>query len=141
MPSSGPIILLEDDPDDKTIMEDILNDLQVQNKLIWFKECDRAIEFLKSTREQPFLILSDVNLPKCKGTDFKRQIDSDPELRKKSIPFVFYSTTTNKHDVTEAFELLTVQGFFKKGNKYSDIKQTVALILEYWRHCRHPNSL
>lgn len=140
MPNTGPIVLLEDDPDDKAIMEDVLKELEVENKLVWFTDCDKAIEFLKSTSEQPFLILSDVNLPKLRGTEFKRKLDSDPQLRKKSIPFVFYSTTTNKTDIEEAFTLLTVQGFFKKGDRYEEIKKTVGLIIEYWKHCRHPNS-
>lgn len=141
MASAGPIILLEDDQDDKDLMEAVLRDLKVENRLEWFTRGDEAMEFLKATAEQPFLIISDLNLPQVKGSEFKKRIDADPELRKKSIPFVFYSTSVNKAEVDEAYNKLTVQGFFKKSTEYEEIKKTVGLMIEYWQRCKHPNSL
>jgi len=33
----GPIILIEDDADDKDVFQDILKDLKVFNPVVWFK--------------------------------------------------------------------------------------------------------
>lgn len=140
MAKSGPIVVIEDDPDDKEILEDVLNDLNIPNKLIWFTNGPTAFRYLKTTPEQPLLILSDVNLPIQSGIEFKWQIDNDPELRRKSIPFIFFSTSVDQHAVTEAYTKMTVQGFFQKPANYEEIKRVVKLIVDYWKVCRHPNS-
>jgi response regulator RpfG family c-di-GMP phosphodiesterase len=140
MAKPGPIIVVEDDPDDKDILEDVLKDLNIPNKLIWFTNGPAAFHHLKTTSEQPLIILSDVNLPIQSGIEFKRQVDSDSELRQKSIPFVFFSTSIDQAAVNEAYTKMTVQGFFQKPSSYEEIKNVIKLIVEYWKICRHPNS-
>lgn len=137
---SGSIILIEDDIDDRDIFSDVLNDLKVKNALKWFDNCSDAFTYLKSMNEQPFIIFSDVNLPGLNGIEFKRKIDEDPELRKRSIPFIFYSTSVAQHIVNIAYTEMTVQGFFQKQSSYDDIKSSIKLILDYWQACRHPNT-
>jgi CheY-like chemotaxis protein len=136
---SGPIVIIEDDKDDKEIVEEVLKELNIPNKLVWFKRCTDAFDYLKTQTEQPFVILSDVNLPGLSGRDFKKQIDDDEELRKKSIPFVFFTTAANKNYVDEAYMELTVQGYFQKANSYNETKNILKAILEYWKFCKHPN--
>lgn len=138
---SGPIIVVEDDIDDKEIFESALEELCFRNRIIWFNNCDDAWDYLKKTTDSPFIIFSDVNLPKQSGLEFKKQIDADPQLRKKSIPFVFYSTSVNQDTVNEAYTKMTVQGFFQKSSRFDEMKQTIKLILDYWRICRHPNMM
>lgn len=140
MAKPGPIIVVEDDPDDKDILEDVLKDLNIPNKLIWFTNGPAAFHHLKTTSEQPLIILSDVNLPIQSGIEFKRQVDSDSELRQKSIPFVFFSTSIDQLAVNEAYTKTTVQGFFQKPGNYDQIKNVIKVIVEYWKICRHPNS-
>lgn len=137
---TGPIILIEDDTDDKDVFLDILKDLEVTNHVIWFENCDDAFEFLKSSSEQPFLIFCDMNLPGMGGIDCKLRIDDDKGLRKKSIPFVFHSTSVDQKTVDDAYTKMTVQGYFKKKNSYDEIKETIKLIIDYWQECRHPNA-
>jgi CheY-like chemotaxis protein len=137
---SGPIILIEDDPDDKDVFQDILKDLKVSNPLIWFRNCDDAFAYLKTTSEQPFMIFCDVNLPGTNGIDCKRQIDEDKELRRKSIPFIFCSTSVDQKTVNEAYTKMTVQGYFQKKNTYAELKEMIKLIVAYWEDCKHPNT-
>jgi CheY-like chemotaxis protein len=140
MAKTGPIILVEDDPDDKEIFEDIVRDLGIANKITWFTNSRDTFSYLKTTPEQPFLIFCDVNLPKQNGLTFKKQIDDDEQLRRKSIPFVFFSTSANQSIVNEAYTKMTVQGFFKKANNYSGMKDLVKIIVDYWQACKHPNT-
>ena len=137
---SGSIILIEDDIDDRDIFSDILKELQVPNVLNWFDNCNDAFAYLKAMDEQPFIIFSDVNLPGLNGIDFKRKIDEDPELRRKSIPFIFYSTSVDQHIVNKAYTEMTVQGFFQKKSSFAEIRTTIKLIIEYWHACTHPNT-
>lgn len=140
MAKSGPILIVEDDEDDKFIFEDILKGLGYTNKVIWYQQTEQAYEYLLHTTDSVFIILSDISIPGSSGLEFKRRIDTTPELRKKSIPFIFYSTAARQQDVNEAYTQMTVQGFFKKERDFKSMKATIALILNYWQVCRHPNT-
>jgi len=140
MSKFGPILIIEDDADDKQLFEDIVKSLGYQNRIVWYDNTEDAIEYLSTTGDSIFIIFSDINLPGKNGLEFKKKIDSTPELRQKSIPFVFYSTSALQKDIDEAYSKMTVQGFFKKGKDYNEIKGHISLILEYWKACKHPNT-
>lgn len=140
MSKTGPVVILEDDPDDRELLAEVFEKLEIANKLIWFTTADVAFDYLKTTPEQPFIILSDVNLPGENGIEFKRRIDHDDELRRKSIPFIFYSTSVDQEAINEAYMKLTVQGFFQKPDKLSETEKRLRVIIDYWKDCRHPNS-
>jgi CheY-like chemotaxis protein len=137
---SGPIILVEDDEDDKLIFEEIVKELGVTNRIIWLNNTLDAFDFLKSTHKKPFLIMCDINMPIQNGIEFKFQIDNDPDLRTKSIPFIFYSTSVPQEAVDIAYKEMTVQGFFQKGAEYQEIKKNLKIIIDYWSCCKHPNQ-
>ncbi|MFZ6001906.1 MAG: response regulator, partial [Bacteroidota bacterium] len=113
---SGPIVLVDDDDDDQELVGEVLRELNIKNKTVFFDRCEEALVYLKTSDDQPFIIICDVNLPGLSGIEFKRKIDNDPQLRRKSIPFVFYSTSAEKNLVDEVYTQLTVQGYFKKVN-------------------------
>lgn len=141
MAKSGPILIIEDDPDDQDLIRDVLQELNINNKVLFFDKSPDAIAYLKASPEQPFIILSDINLPEQNGVEFKRQLDLDPQLRSKSVPFVFFSTSVNKETIDIAYKELTIQGYFQKTNSYEELRETIKLILDYWRVCKHPNSV
>lgn len=84
--------------------------------------------------------MSDINLPLQTGIEFKKTIDEDHQLRQKSIPFIFFSTSVDSNAVTQAYGEMTVQGFFRKSSSYEELKRLVRLIMDYWKLCKHPNS-
>jgi CheY-like chemotaxis protein len=137
---SGPIIIIDDDTDDREILEGIFAELKIKNKLIWFHRAIEVFDYLLNMPGTPFLILCDVNLPAENGIELKGRIDDNPELRKKSIPFVFYSASVDQEIVEEAYTAISVQGFFLKGSTIEEIKKQIKIITDYWRICRHPNS-
>src|SRR5690606_16626462 len=101
MSKSGPIVIVEDDADDKEIFESIVRDLNLKNEIVWLTETKNALSFLKTTDKKVFLIFCDINLPGKNGIELKREIHADLELRKKSIPFVFLSTQASRSDIEE----------------------------------------
>ena len=140
MQISGLILIIEDDPDDYELFESLVRELGISNDIKWFPNAVKGFEFLKSTDLKTFVIFCDINLPGLNGIEFKRQIDEDPELRKKSIPFVFLSTNASQSAVNEAFTQMTVQGFFKKESNYNLMKSVLKTIFEYWIYSKHPNA-
>lgn len=140
MSKSGPILIVEDDTDDKDLFEDIVRELGIQNKIEWFPETKSAFEFLNTTSESVFVIFCDINMPGKNGLEFKHDIDGSPKLRKKGIPFIFLSTQAGQPDVNKAYCEMTVQGFFKKGTRYNDMKAMIKSIFDYWSTSNHPNT-
>ncbi|MEO6407084.1 MAG: response regulator [Ferruginibacter sp.] len=139
MIATGPIVLIEDDNDDAFTIQEALKDLNIGNEFIYFPNTMLAMKYLKETEQQPFLIICDVNMPFQNGLDFKRDIDNHPELKKKCIPFIFYSTSANSNDVSKAFLQMSIQGFFKKASSYDQILSDITAIIEYWKKSKHPN--
>lgn len=126
--------------DDRKFLGDIIAQLGLPNTLRWFESAESAYEYLTSTFDNIFVIISEVKLPGLSGLELKRKIDSNHDLRRKSIPFVFYSDAANQDDVNEAYLNMTVQGFFKKGPDYDAVKDAVKIIFDYWKLSRHPNT-
>lgn len=136
---SGPILLVEDDIDDQEFIIDALQTLGVDNPVEIFDNGQKALDYLLTSDQQPFLILSDVNLPIMNGLQLKSEIQQNLYLKDKAIPFIFLSTSADAKAVYEAFEL-SVQGFFVKENTYDGIQRQLKQIMEYWKSSRHPNS-
>jgi CheY-like chemotaxis protein len=97
-----------------------------------------AYHYLETTTDKPFLIFSDINLPIMSGADFKRKLNEVEKIRRKSIPFVFLTTTSNHAAVLDAYESLA-QGFFTKPNNMDSLRKMVEMILNYWKISRHPD--
>jgi CheY-like chemotaxis protein len=134
----GPIIILEDDPDEKELLEEAIRPLS-NNEIKFFSTGDAMLKYLEETKDRPFVILSDVNVPGLTGLQLKKKINETPFLRRKSIPFVFLSTTANQKSVEAAYDLNS-QGFFIKQDSLKEIQRHLSLIFGYWSECRHTNS-
>jgi CheY-like chemotaxis protein len=139
MQSSAPIIIVDDDMDDHFILSEIGQRLGIRNRLVFFRSGSEVLQYLKTTAQKPFIILCDINMPQMDGLELRRIIDSDDELRKKSVPFLFFSTAASAHQISEAYDL-TVQGFFIKESGFEETAKTLKLILDYWSKCLHPKN-
>lgn len=139
MNRNGPVIIIEDDADDQEILQEIFTKLDYSNEIIFFLDGEEALEFLNRTDITPFLILSDINLPKLDGFALRNKIRTDAKLQVKCIPYLFFSTASNQKTVVEAYSL-SVQGFFVKENTVSELENTVRIIMEYWKKCVAPND-
>jgi CheY-like chemotaxis protein len=137
--SQEPIIIVDDDLDDHFIFKEICGRLHLKNELKFHKNGEELIAYLKQTADKPFIILCDINMPGVNGLDLRKRISDNDYLRKKSVPFIFFSTAASPRQINEAYEL-TVQGFFLKQSSFIETEKTFRLILQYWDTCLHPNS-
>ena len=139
MPKSAPIIIIDDDLDDIEFLISALKDLNIPNELICFTNVDEVFGFLRKASSKPFLIFCDINMPRKNGLALKKELDADPVVRNKCIPFIFFSTSASMELVKQAFVELHVQGYFQKLFSHEETMHTVSIIIEYWKLCKHPN--
>ena len=134
----GPIIVIEDDSDDQQILKEIFKSLNYPNPIVYFSDGEDALQFLISTEIKPFLILSDINMPKLSGFELREKIFINERLNLKCIPYLFFTTTSNQKAVVNAYSQ-SVQGFFVKPNEFNKLENTIKKIVEYWQECEAPN--
>ena len=138
MNKGGPIIIIEDDLDDQEMLTEIFKDLDYKNETIFFGDGEAALAFLVDTEIEPFIIFSDINMPKLNGVELREKVHNNEDLRIKSIPYLFFTTTAEQRHVVDAYSK-SIQGFFVKPRKYADLKRTIKIIVEYWQECVSPN--
>jgi CheY-like chemotaxis protein len=139
MNRDAPVILIEDDCDDQQILIEVFKNLNYTNELLCFPDGQQALDFLNDSDIIPFLILSDINMPKLNGFALRDKIKMDAKLQSKCIPYLFFSTAASMDAVVKAYSL-SVQGFFIKQTKISEIEKTISVIMEYWKRCASPNN-
>lgn len=140
MNKTGPIVIIEDDVDDQDILINIFKELNYNNKLIFFGDSLLALEYLTITDTEPFIVLSDINMPKLNGMELREKIHNNEDLRMKSIPYIFFSTIAEQKHVIEAYSK-SIQGFFVKPGNYDKLKKVIVKIVEYWQECQSPNYI
>lgn len=131
-------MIIEDDLEDQEILTEVFKDLQYANEVLFFGDGEEALEFLITTSIKPFIIFSDINMPKLNGMELREKVHTNEDLRLKSIPYLFFTTSAEQKFVIEAYSR-SVQGFFVKPSNYDKLKSTIKNIVEYWTECVSPN--
>jgi CheY-like chemotaxis protein len=139
MNKNGPVVVIEDDEDDQLFLTEIFTKLNYKNEIIFFKDGNLALEYLNKTDANPFLILSDINMPKINGIELRSKIYTNELLHVKCIPYLFFTTNANKQSVIEAYSM-SVQGFFVKPASLDVLESTIKTIMEYWKQCIAPSE-
>lgn len=139
MNKSGPVIVIEDDADDQEILGSIFTKLNYKNKIVFFDDGNDALDYLNKTDVIPFLILSDINMPKINGFELRQKVHTNELLQLKCIPYLFFTTAADKKSVVDAYSM-SVQGFFIKPSSYAKLESTIRTIMEYWTECIAPND-
>lgn len=139
MHSNGPVIVIEDDIDDREMLEEVFHQLGYTNELLFFSNGQEALDFLNATEKIPFLILTDINMPKLDGFALRDKIRLDAKLQLKCIPYLFFSTAASQKAIIDAYSL-SVQGFFIKQNSMDELGKTISVIMEYWKRCSSPKN-
>lgn len=139
MNKNGPVIIIEDDDDDQFLLAQVFKKLAYPNKIIYFFDGQAALDYLNSTTDEPFLILSDINMPKLDGFALREKLHTDAALQIKCIPYLFFSTAVSQEMVINAYSL-SAQGFFIKQTTLQELEDIIFIIMEYWKKCAAPNN-
>jgi len=134
------ILIVDDDEDDLMLIRSVAEKLDLGRDVITFRSGDELVHHLKTSPESPLLIISDVNLPKDTGFDLKNRLANEPELKYKSVPFIFWSTAASEAQIQHAYDL-PAQGFFFKPSNFDDLCTVFENIVSYWQLSQHPKRI
>ena len=138
MNKNGTIIFIEDDLDDQYLLSQVFKELDYKNDILFFGDGELALHHLMHNHIEPFIVFSDINMPKLNGMELREKIHNNEDLRFKCTPYLFFSTSSEQQHVIDAYSK-SVQGFFVKPNNFTELKRTLKIIIDYWKECVSPN--
>lgn len=136
--NTNPIYIVDDDSDDFDMIREAFEESGVENELKFFTDPELVLDELKN-EVVPFIIISDVNLPKMDGFQLREKILKESTAKDKSIPFIFWSTAASEAQVKKAYDL-SAHGFFLKGHTYKELKDKIQEMVAYWSDSLAPKQ-
>lgn len=138
MNKAGPIIIIDDDIDDQDLLRELFAELNLRNEVFIFPEGESALDYLSDPSVYPFIIISDIKMPRMDGFELRTQLASRSE-NSKATPFLFFTTGSTALALKNAYKH-SVQGIFQKPAKYHEWKETISNIVQYWNTCMSPSK-
>jgi two-component system, chemotaxis family, response regulator Rcp1 len=128
------ILLVEDQPADVRLTEEVLADGKVANDVHVVNDGEQAMAFLRrkgrfAGSPRPDLILLDLNLPRMDGREVLAEIKSDPDLM--VVPVIILTTSSAERDVLDAYEH-RANAYVTKPIDLDQFIAAVASIEQFW---------
>src|SRR4051812_11758136 len=105
MATSAPIVLIDDNPAEATLLKEALKEVEGEYDLQQFEDAESALHFIEQHAKTMKLIICDINMPKMTGIELLRRLYENEELRLACIPFIFLSNSSNSEEIKEAYRL------------------------------------
>lgn len=131
MNKKGPIVLIDDDQDDLQLLIEIFAEFNLPNEVHLFKSADSLLAYLRKPDVDPFLIISDINMPVTNGFRLRQMIIEDEQIDSRTVPYIFFTTSTTLR-VVNTSNPAAFHGIFKKPVRHSEWKETLMAIVRYW---------
>lgn len=136
MNSLCPVLLVEDDAVDIMTVKRCFKQLKIPNPLLIAGNGEEALLLLSKLETLlPCLVLLDINMPKMNGLELLHQLKQSAFLKK--TPVVMLTSSKEKSDVTECFEL-GVAGYLVKPVEYKEFVNIIQLLCAYWSKSELP---
>lgn len=130
MRGKKPILLVEDDTVDIMTVKRALKEIHVTNRVEIAGNGEEALEYLRDkSKEEPCIILLDLNMPRMNGIEFLKIAKQDDLL--KMIPVVVLTTSREEQDKMESFKL-SIAGYMVKPVDYQQFVDVIRTINIYW---------
>ena len=137
--TEGPVVIVDADSRSREFYSQVIQTIDVQNDIRFFEDGRQLLDYLYTTSEKPFIVLSETSLPVMSGLELKEIINNDKYLREKAIPFIFITSDTGAATIRKAHQL-NVQGYFEKPHDLIYVELLMVRIFEYWELCKHINN-
>ncbi|MEB3342031.1 response regulator [Okeania sp.] len=132
-----PILIAEDDEDDRLLAIEAFEESQLLNELYIVKDGEELLDFLyhrgayqdPKSSPRPGLILLDLNMPKKDGREALKEIKSDSNLC--SIPIVILTTSKAEEDIYRSY-LLGGNSFIVKPVTFERLIEMMKQLGNYW---------
>mgnify|MGYP000034495365 CR=1 FL=1 len=135
MPSQGPILLVEDNPDDEALTLRAFGKNGVHNPVVVARDGVEAVEYLFGSHDArpaeslPAVILLDLKLPRIDGLEVLRRIRAD--ARTALLPVVVLTTSGEPRDIEQAYQL-GANSYIRKPVDYQEFVTAIHTIVHYW---------
>lgn len=131
------ILMADDDPDDRIMTKEALEENFLLNDLRFVEDGAELMDYLKrrgkysnpDNSPRPGVILLDLNMPKKDGRECLREIKSDDEL--KSIPVIVLTTSKAEEDILRTYDL-GVNSFVTKPVTFMELVEVMKNLGSYW---------
>lgn len=146
MDSNSPILVAEDDRNDAFILERALREVGVTCPIYFCQHGFEVRAYLSgegiySDRRRfalPWLLITDLKMPKMDGLEFLKWRQQHPEYR--IIPTIVLSASGQPSDIEEAY-LLGANSYLVKPSGYNYLTEMMKVLLIYWRMCATPQPV
>jgi CheY-like chemotaxis protein len=131
------ILLAEDDPDDRMLVQDAVAEGRLVNEVRCVEDGEELMDYLHQrgpyagdgAAPRPGLILLDLNMPKKDGREALKEIKADPALRQ--IPVVVLTTSKAEEDVFRSYDL-GANSFVTKPVTFQSLVELMKTLNRYW---------
>ena len=133
-PKSIEILLIEDNPGDARLIQEVLKERKLKNNLTVVFDGVEATDYLFKRNNhvnarRPDLIILDLNLPKKNGKEVLFDIKTNEDL--KSIPVIILTTSKAEEDIIKTYNL-HANCYLVKPLNLNDFFETVKSIENFW---------
>jgi CheY-like chemotaxis protein len=131
------ILMAEDDPDDRFLMEQTVLEIGFAGDLRFVEDGEELMQYLfrigkysdAGLSPRPVLIFLDLNMPKKDGRQALAEIKTNPDLQ--TIPVVVWTTSEEREDKAEC-QKAGADAFVTKPASYADLVNNVrSLVTRY----------
>ena len=137
------ILVVEDSPTDEALLLRALEKAGIRNPIVTVKDGLEAIQYLfgsgryesRDSREQPAIVLIDLNLPKVDGLEVLRRMRSD--YRTKLIPVAIFTSSLEEQDLINGYSL-GANSYVRKPIEFSKFSKVVEQLVNYWVQLNEP---
>lgn len=131
------IIIADDDPEDRMLAEDALEEARLANDIRFVEDGEELMDYLKQRGKyaepgaapRPGMILLDLNMPRKDGREALAEIKEDPELR--TIPVIILTTSDVDEDILRSYNL-GAASFITKPVTFEGLVKVMLALKMYW---------
>ena len=137
--NSQPLIFLlaDDDPDDRDLALDALNESGLHHELQTVCDGEELLEYLRREKRyappavapQPAVVLLDMNMPRMDGREVLTIMKADPNLRR--IPVVVLSTSRAAEEVIRSYDL-GANAYIGKPVTFEELVDVLRTLGQHW---------
>jgi CheY-like chemotaxis protein len=133
----APILMAEDDADDRLITQKALEENRVANPLVTVGDGEELLDYLHrrgryalpAPAATPCFILLDLNMPRMDGREALKLIKLDPSLRK--IPVVILTTSKAEEDILRTYNT-GANSYITKPVTFQGLVEVIRSLKSYW---------
>lgn len=143
MPSSRPVLIVDDSPEDFETTSRALMKADLKNPLVHCCDGEEAISYVSSIGtspqghnvDEPALILLDLNMPGTDGHEVLRFIKESQEYN--HIPVVILTTSSDEKDIMDCYRA-GANSYIQKPVDLASFREAMTRLKEEWLDSDNP---